>query len=179
MITLNQLRVFWAVAHSESLTRAAKQLGVTQPALSQQLAQARESAGRAAVRPDQQPARPERCRPIPAAQGRERCWRKWTRPRPAWPSIASAGGVASRSAPWHRSRARSWRTPIAKPWSSCPSSSWTCMSWRRPKRWSSSTGATCRWRSYPRSRLPPTGSRSRGLILRAIPMCSRYPADSS
>lgn len=38
MITLHQLRIFWAVAHSSSLTRAAKQLGVTQPSLSQQLA---------------------------------------------------------------------------------------------------------------------------------------------
>lgn len=38
MITLHQLRIFSAVAHSSSLTRAAKQLGVTQPSLSQQLA---------------------------------------------------------------------------------------------------------------------------------------------
>ena len=45
MITLNQLRVFWAVAHSESLTRAAKQLGVTQPALSQQLAKLEHALG--------------------------------------------------------------------------------------------------------------------------------------
>ncbi len=45
MITLNQLRIFWAVAHSESLTRAAKQLGVTQPALSQQLAKLEQGLG--------------------------------------------------------------------------------------------------------------------------------------
>lgn len=45
MISLPQLRVFWAVAHSESLTRAAKQLGVTQPALSQQLAKLESSLG--------------------------------------------------------------------------------------------------------------------------------------
>lgn len=45
MITLNQLRIFWAVAHSESLTRAAKQLGVTQPALSQQLAKLEAALG--------------------------------------------------------------------------------------------------------------------------------------
>jgi DNA-binding transcriptional LysR family regulator len=45
VITLNQLRVFWAVAHSDSLTRAAKQLGVTQPALSQQLAKLENSLG--------------------------------------------------------------------------------------------------------------------------------------
>lgn len=45
MITLNQLRIFWAVAHGESLTRAAKQLGVTQPALSQQLAKLETALG--------------------------------------------------------------------------------------------------------------------------------------
>lgn len=38
MLSLRQLRIFWAVAHSPSLTRAAKQLGLTQPSLSQQLA---------------------------------------------------------------------------------------------------------------------------------------------
>ncbi len=38
MFSLHQLRIFWAVAHSPSLTRAAKQLGLTQPSLSQQLA---------------------------------------------------------------------------------------------------------------------------------------------
>lgn len=36
-ITLRRLRVFWAVAHSSSLTRAAKLLNVSQPTLSQQL----------------------------------------------------------------------------------------------------------------------------------------------
>lgn len=36
-ITLHQLRVFWTVAHSETLTKAAKQLGLAQPSLSQQL----------------------------------------------------------------------------------------------------------------------------------------------
>ena len=45
MITLNQLRIFWAVAHGDSLTRAAKQLGVTQPALSQQLAKLETALG--------------------------------------------------------------------------------------------------------------------------------------
>jgi DNA-binding transcriptional LysR family regulator len=38
MFSLHQLRIFWAVAHAPSLTRAAKQLGLTQPSLSQQLA---------------------------------------------------------------------------------------------------------------------------------------------
>lgn len=45
MITLHQLRIFWAVAHSESLTRVAKQLGVTQPSLSQQLAKLENAVG--------------------------------------------------------------------------------------------------------------------------------------
>lgn len=38
MMTLHQLRIFWAVAHAESLTKASKQLGLAQPSLSQQLA---------------------------------------------------------------------------------------------------------------------------------------------
>ena len=37
-ITIRRLQVFWAVAHTTSLTRAAKLLGVSQPSLSQQLA---------------------------------------------------------------------------------------------------------------------------------------------
>ena len=37
-ITLHQLRIFRAVAYSETLTKAAKQLGMAQPSLSQQLA---------------------------------------------------------------------------------------------------------------------------------------------
>ncbi len=37
-LTLHQLRLFWTLAHSRSLTQAAKQLGITQPALSQALA---------------------------------------------------------------------------------------------------------------------------------------------
>ena len=36
-ITLRKLRAFWAIAHSDSLTRAAKTLGIAQPSLSQQL----------------------------------------------------------------------------------------------------------------------------------------------
>jgi len=36
-ITLRKLQTFWAVAHSGSMTRAAKLLGVSQPSLSQQL----------------------------------------------------------------------------------------------------------------------------------------------
>ena len=36
-ITLRRLRIFWAVAHSSTLTRAAKLLNVSQPTLSQQL----------------------------------------------------------------------------------------------------------------------------------------------
>ncbi|HVG49841.1 MAG TPA: LysR family transcriptional regulator [Rubellimicrobium sp.] len=37
-ITIRRLQVFWAIAHSSSLTKAAKLLGVSQPSLSQQLA---------------------------------------------------------------------------------------------------------------------------------------------
>lgn len=45
MINLHQLRIFWAVAHSPSLTRAAKQLGLTQPSLSQALAKLEKALG--------------------------------------------------------------------------------------------------------------------------------------
>jgi DNA-binding transcriptional LysR family regulator len=44
-ITLSQLRTFWAAAHNPSLTRAAKQLGVSQPSLSQQLAKLERAIG--------------------------------------------------------------------------------------------------------------------------------------
>jgi len=44
-LTLHQLRIFWAVAHSETLTKAAKQLGLAQPSLSQQLAKLEASVG--------------------------------------------------------------------------------------------------------------------------------------
>ncbi len=37
-VSLHQLRLFWALAHARSLTQAAKQLGISQPALSQALA---------------------------------------------------------------------------------------------------------------------------------------------
>ncbi len=37
-VNLRKLRIFWAVAHCESMTRAAKLLDVSQPSLSQQLA---------------------------------------------------------------------------------------------------------------------------------------------
>jgi LysR family transcriptional activator of glutamate synthase operon len=43
--TLNQLRIFLAVAHSHSLTRAAKLLDQTQPSLSQQIAKLEEAVG--------------------------------------------------------------------------------------------------------------------------------------
>lgn len=36
-ITLRRLQIFWAIAHTTSLTKAAKLLGVSQPSLSQQL----------------------------------------------------------------------------------------------------------------------------------------------
>jgi DNA-binding transcriptional LysR family regulator len=44
-LTLSQLRSFWAAAHSPSLTRAAKQLGISQPSLSQQLAKLESAVG--------------------------------------------------------------------------------------------------------------------------------------
>ncbi len=44
-VTLHQLRIFWAVAHSETLTRAAKQLGLAQPSLSQQLSKLETTLG--------------------------------------------------------------------------------------------------------------------------------------
>ncbi|MFO1184609.1 MAG: LysR family transcriptional regulator [Bauldia sp.] len=44
-MTLHQLRIFWAVAHAPTLTQAAKQLGLTQPSLSQQLSKLEESVG--------------------------------------------------------------------------------------------------------------------------------------
>lgn len=44
-ITLHQLRIFWAVAHSATLTRAAKQLGLAQPSLSQQLSKLESTVG--------------------------------------------------------------------------------------------------------------------------------------
>lgn len=44
-ITLHQLRIFWAVAHSDTLTKAAKQLGLAQPSLSQQLSKLETTVG--------------------------------------------------------------------------------------------------------------------------------------
>src|SRR5208337_3886377 len=43
--TLNQLRIFLAVAHSRSMTHAAKLLDQTQPSLSQHIAKLEESVG--------------------------------------------------------------------------------------------------------------------------------------
>ncbi len=45
MFTLRQLEIFEAVVHHRSLTRAAKQLGVSQPALSQQIARLERELG--------------------------------------------------------------------------------------------------------------------------------------
>ncbi len=44
-MTLHQLRIFWAVAHAETLTKASKQLGLTQPSLSQQLSKLETTVG--------------------------------------------------------------------------------------------------------------------------------------
>lgn len=43
--TLRRLQIFWTVAHFSSLTKAAKQLGLTQPTLSQQIASLEEAVG--------------------------------------------------------------------------------------------------------------------------------------
>lgn len=44
-LTLHQLRIFWAVARSATLTKASKQLGLAQPSLSQQLAKLEANIG--------------------------------------------------------------------------------------------------------------------------------------
>jgi DNA-binding transcriptional LysR family regulator len=44
-LTLHQLRVVWAVAHAETVSRAAKQLGLSQPSLSQQIAKLETTIG--------------------------------------------------------------------------------------------------------------------------------------
>lgn len=45
MITLHQLKIFWSIAQSESLTRASKLMGLAQPSLSQQLSKLEDSIG--------------------------------------------------------------------------------------------------------------------------------------
>ncbi len=44
-VTVHQLRIFWAVAHSATMTKAAKQLGMAQPSMSQQLAKLEATVG--------------------------------------------------------------------------------------------------------------------------------------
>lgn len=44
-LTLHQLRIVWAVAHAETVSRAAKQLGLSQPSLSQQISKLEASIG--------------------------------------------------------------------------------------------------------------------------------------
>lgn len=44
-VTVHQLRIFWAVAHSSTMTKAAKQLGMAQPSMSQQLAKLEATIG--------------------------------------------------------------------------------------------------------------------------------------
>lgn len=44
-LTLHQLRVVWAVAHAATVSRAAKQLGLSQPSLSQQIAKVEATIG--------------------------------------------------------------------------------------------------------------------------------------
>ena len=42
-MTFHQLRIFWAVAHAKSFTKASKLLGLAQPSLSQQLTELRKA----------------------------------------------------------------------------------------------------------------------------------------
>ena len=44
-VTVHQLRIFWAVSHSATMTKAAKQLGMAQPSMSQQLAKLEATIG--------------------------------------------------------------------------------------------------------------------------------------
>lgn len=44
-VSLRQLQIFWAVAHADTLTRAAKQLGLAQPSLSQHLQKLESTVG--------------------------------------------------------------------------------------------------------------------------------------
>lgn len=44
-LTLHQLRIVWSVAHAETVSRAAKQLGLSQPTLSQQIAKLEAAIG--------------------------------------------------------------------------------------------------------------------------------------
>lgn len=44
-VTVHQLRIFWAVAHSSTMTKAAKQLGLAQPSMSQQLSKLEATVG--------------------------------------------------------------------------------------------------------------------------------------
>ena len=45
MMTLHQLRIFWAVSHAKSFTKASKLLGLAQPSLSQQISKLEKEAG--------------------------------------------------------------------------------------------------------------------------------------
>ena len=49
-LTLRQLQIFWAVAHAGSLTRAAKQLEMRQPSISQQLSKMEQALGGKLIR---------------------------------------------------------------------------------------------------------------------------------
>lgn len=44
-LTLHQMRIVWTVAHAQTVSRAAKQLGLSQPSLSQQIAKLETSIG--------------------------------------------------------------------------------------------------------------------------------------
>ena len=44
-MTLHQLRIFWAVAHAKSFTKASKLLGLAQPSMSQQISKLEKDVG--------------------------------------------------------------------------------------------------------------------------------------
>ena len=44
-MTFHQLRIFWAVAHAKSFTKASKLLGLAQPSLSQQISKLEKDLG--------------------------------------------------------------------------------------------------------------------------------------
>lgn len=52
MITLHQLRIFWAAAHAKSLTKASKLVELTQPSLSQQITKLEDTIGTALFKRD-------------------------------------------------------------------------------------------------------------------------------
>ena len=177
MITLNQLRVFWAVAHSDSLTRAAKQLGVTQPALSQQLGKLENAlGGQLFDRINNQLVLTDAGRfllrkaetVLAEIDEAEAGLAEYGMGRKRRIAVGALASLARTIVP----EAYRLALELVPTWSS------TSTSWRRPRRWSSSTAAICRSRCCRRSRWRPTGSPSPASSSAATLMCSRCRAVS-